>query len=229
MEQSDWITPVCSDWISVLDAAIRHHGDRVVLAAHSLGCATVAHWAGRYRRKIRGALLVGPSDVEAPSYPSGTTGFTPMPLDRLPFPTIVVASRNDQFVTFERAQYFANCWGPELEDAGNAGHLNADCGYGPARGRAGKNCCVGLWATATNLAEFSFSRSCFRNWEVRGVPRPVPHNKGLRGMGRGSSRQTKDLIPSSRITKDLRVGRRPTAVNCQLSVVRNGKSKSRRG
>ena len=131
VEQSDWITPVCTDWISVLDAAIRHHGDRVVLAAHSLGCATVAHWAGRYQREIRGALLVGPSDVEAPSYPSGTTGFTPMPLDRLPFPTIVVASRNDQFVTFERAQYFANCWGAALEDAGNAGHLNADSGYGP--------------------------------------------------------------------------------------------------
>jgi predicted alpha/beta hydrolase family esterase len=25
-------------------------------------------------------------------------------------------------VTFERAQYFANCWGSELEDAGDAGH-----------------------------------------------------------------------------------------------------------
>ena len=36
-----------------------------------------------------------------------------------------------QFVTFERAQYFANCWGAALEDAGNAGHLNADSGYGP--------------------------------------------------------------------------------------------------
>ena len=73
----------------------------------------------------------GPSDVEAPTYPFGTTGFKPMALQRLPFPTIVVASRNDQFVTFERAQFFASCWGSELEDAGNAGHLNTDAGYGP--------------------------------------------------------------------------------------------------
>jgi uncharacterized protein len=130
VEQSDWITPVCSDWISVLDVAIQQHGDRVVLAAHSLGCATVAHWAARYKRQIMGALLVGPSDVEAPTYPSGTTGFTPMPLDRLPFPTVVIASRNDPFVTFERAQFFASCWGSVIEDAGDAGHLNADAGYG---------------------------------------------------------------------------------------------------
>jgi hypothetical protein len=131
VEQSDWITPLCSDWIRALDAAIQQHGNRVVLAAHGLGCATVAHWATRYKREIAGALLVAPSDVEAPSYPSGTRGFTPMPLDRLPFSTIVVASRNDSYLTFERAQFFASCWGSELEDAGNAGHLNTDAGYGP--------------------------------------------------------------------------------------------------
>ena len=34
-------------------------------------------------------------------------------------------------------------------------------------------------------------------------PPPVPHSKGLRGMGYGSSRQTKELVPSSRITKEL--------------------------
>jgi uncharacterized protein len=128
--QSDWITPVCTDWIRVLDAAIQCHGNNVVVAAHSLGCATVAHWAARHDRAIIGALLVAPSDVEAPSYPSGTAGFTPMPLARLPFRTIVVASRDDPYLTFERARYFASCWGSEFEDAGNAGHLNTDAGYG---------------------------------------------------------------------------------------------------
>ena len=131
IEQSEWNAPVCDEWIGIIDRAVQEHGDRVVLAAHSLGCATVAHWAMRYKREIAGALLVGPSDVEAPTYPFGTTGFKPMALQRLPFPSIVVASRNDQFVTFERAQYFASCWGSELEDAGDAGHLNTDAGYGP--------------------------------------------------------------------------------------------------
>ena len=124
------------DWIRVLDAAIRDHGDRVVLAAHSLGCATVAHWAARYKRVIAGRCSSDRQMWRRLSYPSGTTGFTPMPLDRLPFPTIVVASRS-QFVTFERAQYFANCWGAALEDAGNAGHLNADSWRRPVAARQG--------------------------------------------------------------------------------------------
>jgi predicted alpha/beta hydrolase family esterase len=130
VEQADWLTPTCHDWITLLDREIQRNGKRVVLAAHSLGCATVAHWAAQYKHAITGALLVAPSDVEAPSYPPGTTGFTPMPLAKLPFPTIVVASRDDPYLPFERAEYFARCWGSELEDAGNAGHLNTDAGYG---------------------------------------------------------------------------------------------------
>ena len=130
VEQVDWLTPTCHDWITVLDRAIQQHRSKVVLAAHSLGCATVAHWSAHSGRMITGALLVAPSDVEAPSYPSGTSGFTPMPLAKLPFPAIVVASRSDPYLTFERAAYFARCWGAELEDAGNAGHLNTNAGYG---------------------------------------------------------------------------------------------------
>jgi uncharacterized protein len=98
----------------------------MVLAAHSLGCALAAHWAAKYGRSIVGALLVGPSDVEAPTYPFETTGFVPIAVSKLPFPTIVVASRN-----VERAQYFASCRGAELEDADEAWHLNTDSGYGP--------------------------------------------------------------------------------------------------
>jgi len=65
-----------------------------------LGCALVAHWAARSRQfaKVRGALLVAPTDVEAPSYPPGTTGFAPMPLAKLPFPSIVVSSTDDEYV-----------------------------------------------------------------------------------------------------------------------------------
>jgi predicted alpha/beta hydrolase family esterase len=131
IEQTEWKKPVCNDWITNLDNAVQKYGTQVVLAAHSMGCATVAHWAAKYQRLIAGALLVGPSDVEAPTYPFETTGFVPIPLSKLPFRTIVVASRNDRFVSFERAQYFAHCWGAELEDAGDAGHLNTDAGYGP--------------------------------------------------------------------------------------------------
>lgn len=53
-----------------------------------------------------------------------------MPLTRLPFKTIVVASTNDHVVTLERARYFANCWGSELEILSEAGHFEEKSGYG---------------------------------------------------------------------------------------------------
>ncbi len=46
-----------------------------------------------------------------------------------------------------------------------------------------------------------------------GTPSPgVPHSKGVKGMGYGPSQQTKDLVPSSRITKDLTT---VVVVSCQ--------------
>ena len=53
-----------------------------------------------------------------------------MPMARLPFPTIVAASRDDPYVAYDRAAVFAKTWGAELFDAGKAGHINASAGYG---------------------------------------------------------------------------------------------------
>ena len=131
IQQKDWDTPVCKDWISTIDKAIANHpSEEVVLVGHSLACCTIAHWARQYNRTIKAALLVGPSDVEAPSYPPGTSGFAPMPLQRLPFKSIVVASSDDQYVSMERALYFASCWGSELIDVGALGHINSASNIG---------------------------------------------------------------------------------------------------
>ncbi len=127
--QKDWETPVCADWIATLNQAVK--SEDTVVVGHSAACAAIAHWARRYARKVRGALLVAPSDTEAPAYPTGPKGFAPMPLDKLPFRSIVVASTNDVFVTVERAELFARSWGSELVMIGAAGHINTDAGFGP--------------------------------------------------------------------------------------------------
>jgi len=127
--QRDWQTPSRADWVATLDAAVAGMRTPPVLAAHSLGCCTVAHWAALGRR-ARAALLVAPSDVEAPSYPSGTTGFAPMPMQRLPFPSIVVASDDDEYVSAARAADFARAWGARLVRIGRAGHINSASGLG---------------------------------------------------------------------------------------------------
>jgi len=128
--QVDWETPRCADWVATLDRAIGG-ARRPVLVAHSAACALVAHWWVATRRDaVRGALLVAPADPEASSFPVGPTGFAPMPGERLPFKTIVVASRNDPYVAFERSRHFAAAWGSRLVDAGHAGHISSNSGLG---------------------------------------------------------------------------------------------------
>jgi uncharacterized protein len=128
--QSEWDTPDCRDWIAVLDHAISSSAHPIVLVAHSSSCALINHWAlhaknSRHMEKIKGALLVAPSDVEAGSYPAGTKNFHPMPLRALPFPSIVVASTNDIYLSLERAQFFARAWGSRFVSVGAAGHINS--------------------------------------------------------------------------------------------------------
>ena len=129
--QDDWETPHCADWIARLDQALALTGPDTVLVAHSAACALVAHWAvGDSSRGVRGALLVAPSDPEAPSFPSGPRGFAPIPLLRLRFRSIVVASSNDPYVTLSRAQTFAMAWGSEFVMIGEAEHINSASSLG---------------------------------------------------------------------------------------------------
>ena len=124
--------------VAALDAALGSIEGEVVIAAHSAGCLMVAHWALAPSRSIKGALLATPADVEhplPPGYPSfddlSANGWVPIPRQPLPFPTLVVASRNDPLAGFQRVQGLANNWGAKLLDAGEVGHLNPPAGFGP--------------------------------------------------------------------------------------------------
>jgi len=132
VEQHEWETPVRNDWVETLNQKIQQQKtDEILLVGHSLGCATIAFWSAASNKKIKGALLVAPSDTEASSYPTGTVGFSPMPLTRLHFPSIVVTSDNDYYVSTSRALFFAKAWGSEYVSIGKADHINAAAGFGP--------------------------------------------------------------------------------------------------
>lgn len=133
IQQKNWETPDMITWTNQLEVSyidITERYDEIILIGHSIGCATIVHWANLYSRSIRGALLVAPSDPEQESYPSYITGFAPLPKDRLPFPSIVVASTNDHVVSPQRARYFANCWGSQYHEIANAGHFEPKSGIG---------------------------------------------------------------------------------------------------
>jgi predicted alpha/beta hydrolase family esterase len=109
----------------------------LILVAHSAGCIMVAHWAGRTKRPVDGALLAVPPDLEAPmpaGYPTigalETAGWLPMPREPLPFPSIVAASVDDPLGRFERISALSHAWGSRLVNLGAVGHLNPASGYG---------------------------------------------------------------------------------------------------
>ena len=130
IHQKEWDAPVCKDWIETIDQAVSPYDpSTVILIGHSLGCMTIAHWALQYKRKIKGALLVAPSDPETPHYTFPAKGFTPVPNEKINFRTLVVASADDQWVSLERATLFAKNWGSELINIGNAGHINVSSGH----------------------------------------------------------------------------------------------------
>lgn len=133
VEQQDWLTPQRRDWVQALEQAIAAERSPVILIAHSLGCVTVAHWAAQASpallRRVRGALLVAPADVERPTCAPALRNFAPIPLHTLPFPSQVVSSDNDPAVSVPRALYLAKAWGAEAGLLSNAGHINVKSGH----------------------------------------------------------------------------------------------------
>lgn len=131
IDQKDWNTPVCEDWVSNINNKISGCNPKsVILIGHSLGCSAIAHWAVSYKIKIKGAMLVAPSDVEVTQHTYPSTGFLPVVSDKLVFKSILVASSNDPWVSLDRARFFAANWGSKFIDIGNAGHINSASGYG---------------------------------------------------------------------------------------------------
>jgi len=109
----------------------------VILVAHSAGVLVTLHWAQRYGTVVKGALLATPPDLAQPlpgEYPSlaqlTDAGWLPIPRGRLPFPSIVAASRNDALGDYGRVSSLAAAWGSQVVDLGEVGHLSPATGFG---------------------------------------------------------------------------------------------------
>lgn len=134
VEQRNWSRPSRADWIAQIDADVER-ASPTFLVAHSLGCLAVAHWAATARKRahcVEGAFLVAPPWLtESDRCPAQLAGFLPMPLERLPFPSLLVASEDDPYLPIEIAQRMASAWGSEFVDVGLQGHVNVASGHGP--------------------------------------------------------------------------------------------------
>lgn len=132
VEQAEWTKPVRDDWVARVVEAVNEAERPVVLVAHSLGVASAVHAVPHFRHRVAGAFFVAPPDVaNAEIRPRHLMTFGPYPRDPLPFPSVTIASRNDHFCSFDVAEDAAASWGSLFLDAGEAGHINAESGYGP--------------------------------------------------------------------------------------------------
>lgn len=127
VQQDDWVTPSRQAWVASLARTILQQGEPVVVVAHSLGCIATAHLPPEAAARIQGALLVAPADPERLAVLSD---FAPVPFQKLPYRSVLVASSNDPFCPVRLAGAYARAWGSEFVRLPEAGHINIDSGHG---------------------------------------------------------------------------------------------------
>jgi predicted alpha/beta hydrolase family esterase len=126
--QKDWDNPLLEDWLESLNTAIESAEGEIIIVAHSLSCSLISHWSKENKtHKIAGALLVAPADVDSPEHtPEQIRNFSPIPLLKLDYPSIVITSSNDPYISVERAAFLAEKWGSSFINIGEKGHLNSE-------------------------------------------------------------------------------------------------------
>ena len=103
----------------------------VVLIGHSTGAVAAALAAPALdAANVLGAFFVAPPDAATLATLGGGLWPAP-PRARLPFASVLVASRTDPWASHGESEALAQAWGAEFIDAGEAGRLDADSGHGP--------------------------------------------------------------------------------------------------
>jgi len=115
-------------WQIELAGMILRHPN-CILVGHSLGAVLIAQvLAGWPQLAVQGALLVAPAE---PHLSPRIAGFGAIPNRKMEVPMTLVASRNDPWMCYSRAETVAAQLGADLVDAGFAGHINVASGFGP--------------------------------------------------------------------------------------------------
>jgi len=135
--QADWDNPRLDAWRQHIVEEVARAERPVVLVAHSLGALAAVHAApflakGATSGKVKGGFLVAPPSVEVLAKMDAIDpAFLTLPGEPLPFPALVIASRDDPYASFADSEELARLLGAELIDAGFSGHINSESGHGP--------------------------------------------------------------------------------------------------
>jgi predicted alpha/beta hydrolase family esterase len=131
VEQEEWDNPKLNEWLNALDDLVQQATKPIIMIGHSLGSVLIAHYAKQNpQANIKAAMLVAPADVDVKDVMDELKDFAPMPMEKLPFKSFVVASSDDPYANLVRSEEFTKNWGSELICIGNKGHINSDSGLG---------------------------------------------------------------------------------------------------
>jgi hypothetical protein len=127
IEQTRWDVPDLELWTRSVVDSVRRQGPSWLIA-HSFGClASINALARLPAAQVRGLFLVAPAD------PAKFNIAAVLPQTALPVPALLVGSRNDPWLSWSRAEQWAQRWQIPLVSAGSAGHINAESGHGAWR------------------------------------------------------------------------------------------------
>lgn len=127
VEQRDWATPDLERWAARIGSVLERAGPGPwIAAAHSFGCLALArHLAQRDDSPVAAALLVAPADPHR----FGVAEL--LPARPLPRPSVLAGSETDPCMRAADARAWARRWGSHWVNLGDAGHINAEAGFGP--------------------------------------------------------------------------------------------------
>lgn len=125
VQQRDWEAPMLDEWAEAIERTINASARPVFIVAHSFGCLATARLSRRKgSMRVLGAFLV------AMANPDRFDVARSLLRHPLPFPSLLAASRNDTWMSYEEALAWSRIWRSEFVDLGYAGHVNTDSGFG---------------------------------------------------------------------------------------------------
>jgi predicted alpha/beta hydrolase family esterase len=123
--QKDWAAPELGEWSRTARDVFDQVGAPCVVAAHSFGCLATVQALAHHAGNVVGVLLVAPASPAKFKIEHALNG------NRLPVPSIVVASESDPWMAIDEARRLATNWGSSFVNLGDAGHVNVASGHGP--------------------------------------------------------------------------------------------------
>jgi len=134
----DWQSPQVFVWAEAIEKHIDSLPGQVMLVAHSFGCLASAMVASWRPEKVAGLILVAPAAPERFSLNGKIDGQQQhvdniaglLPDRRIDTLGLLVASKTDPWMSYQQAEKLGQLWELAFYNAGDAGHINSESGYG---------------------------------------------------------------------------------------------------